>query len=181
MAMIARSVARRLLVAVVAAAGIAGLAAVSGTGIQGAKAQQQPSPAAVALSRQILELKGGLSIFDPVIVGVVEHHKNLLVQVNPTAASDLEPIAQRLRKDLQPRLTEVHDEIARGYAEQFTVAELKELLTFYKSPLGKKVIEGEPKALDTASGRVEAWAEKLASEVTATMRNEMKKKGHNLL
>jgi uncharacterized protein len=146
-----------------------------------AQAQQQPSTGAVSLARQILDLKGGVNMFDPVVVGVVEHNKNLILQANPTAGTDIETVANQLRKELEPRISEVHTEIARAYASQFTEQELKDLLAFYKTPLGRKVIEGEPKALDEAGNRVEAWADKLAAEVSGRMRAEMKKKGHNLL
>jgi len=169
--MIARFISRTLFVAVLAGFALA----------PAAQAQQKPSPAAIALARQIAEVKGGLTMFDPVVAGVVQHHTNLLAQGNPTATSDLNAYAKELYKELQPRVSEVHDQIARAYAEQFTVAELKELLAFYKSPLGQKVVEGEPKALDVATERVEAWAEKLAGEVTEKIRAEMKKRGHNLL
>jgi hypothetical protein len=142
---------------------------------------QQPSPAAVTTAKEVIQIKGGLNMFDPVINGVVEHHKNLLLQANPTAAKDLEEVAKRLRTELAPRVTEIQTEIARAYASQFTEQELKDALAFYKTPLGKKLIDAEPKALDEASKRVDAWASKFAEEVTGKLRAEMKKKGHNLL
>jgi hypothetical protein len=157
--------------------GVLSAAAISGA----AFAQAQPSPAAIATAREILEVKGGIGLFDTVISGVVEHHKNLLVQANPTASRDLEALAAQLRKELQPRTKDIQHEVSRAYAEQFTEAELKELLAFYKSPLGRKVSDSEPKALDLASKRVEDWAIKFAGEVTNRMRAEMKKKGHNLM
>ena len=43
--------------------------------------------------------------------------------------------------ELLPRRAEIHTEIARGYASQFTEQELKDVLAFYKTPLGKKLID----------------------------------------
>ena len=62
----------------------------------------------------------------------------------------------------------------------FTEQELKDILAFYKTPLGKKLIVEEPKGVDEATKRVDDWANKFAEEVLAKMRAEMKKKGHNL-
>ncbi len=166
----------RLVVRTLCAAAIGGLVT-----FHAAQAQQQPSAVSVSLAREVLELKGGLNIFDPVASGIVEHHKNLIVQVNPTAGQDAEVVAAQLRKEMQARVPEIQNEIARGYAEQFSEAELKELVAFYKTPLGRKVIDGEPKALDGATKRVDAWAEKVAAEVAAKMRAELKKRGHSLL
>ena len=72
-------------------------------------------------------------------------------------------------------------EIARGYASHFTEAELKDIVAFYKTPLGKKLINEEPEGLDEATKRVDAWSSKFADEVLTRIRAEMKKKGHNLL
>ena len=148
---------------------------------QDARAQAQPSPAAVALAREIVELKGATTMFDSVISGVIEYHKRVLLQANPTAAKDLEDVTAQLLKEFSPRRKEVQLEIARAYAGRFTEQELKDILAFYKTPLGKKLIVEEPKGVDDATKRVDAWAAKYAEDVLARMRTEMKKKGHNLL
>ena len=54
--------------------------------------------------------------------------------------------ADRARRGMRRARQELHDEVARGYASAFTEQDLKDLLDFYKTPLGKKIIESEPKA-----------------------------------
>jgi hypothetical protein len=149
--------------------------------IQSAPARaQEPSAATIALGREIVELKGGIGMFDTIIDGVLEHHRQMLVQVNPNISTDLGTIIQQLRTQYVPRLPQIHTEIGRAYAIQFTESELRQILAFYKTPLGKKLIEAEPKAIDEATKRVDAWATKFADEVMAKMRDELKKKGHSL-
>jgi hypothetical protein len=142
---------------------------------------QQPSAAAVALAKEVVELKGAITMFDAVVVGVIEHNKNLLLQVNPNLSRDINDVGTQLRNEYAGRRAEIHTEIARAYASQFTEQELRDAATFFKSPLGKKIIEAEPKALDEATRRVDAWSGKFAEEVMVKMRAEMRKKGHNLL
>jgi hypothetical protein len=147
----------------------------------GVRAQSaQPSAAAVALAKQIVDLKGATNMFDPVISGVVEHHKRLILSANPNLQRDLDEVSNRILKEFSPRVAEVQLEIARGYASRFTEQELKDILAFYKTPLGKKLITEEPKGVDEATRRVDAWAAKYAEEVLARIRAEMKKKGHAL-
>lgn len=149
---------------------------------QDARAQSvQPSAAAVALAKEIVELKGATTMFDSIIVGVIEYHKNILLQGNPTAQKDLDDVTRRLAAELAPRRSEVQMEVVRGYAGRFTEQELKEILAFYKTPIGRKLITEEPKGVDDATKRVDAWAAKYAEEVLAKIRAEMKKRGHNLL
>ena len=50
-----------------------------------------------------------------------------------------------MRKDLQPRFGELTNEIARLYATHFTEQELKDILAFYTSPAGKKMLSEQPR------------------------------------
>ena len=145
-----------------------------------AQTAAQPSAASVALAREVVEAKGALNMFDSVIVGVIEYHKNVLLQSNPNLQKDLNDVATRLSTEFAPRRANLHAEIARAYASRFTEQELKEILAFYKTPLGKKLIVEEPKGVDDATKRVDEWANKFAEEVLTRIRAEMKKKGHNL-
>jgi hypothetical protein len=145
-----------------------------------ASAQQQPSTAAVAMAKEVIELKGATSMFDSVIGGVIEFHKNNFLQVNPNLQRELDDVAGRLRTEYEPRKAEIQLEIARAYASRFTEQELKDALAFYKTPLGAKLVAEEPKAVDEATKRVDAWAGKYAEDALAKFRAEMRKKGHNL-
>ena len=146
---------------------------------QGAQAQQQPSAAAVALATQLLELKGGLGAYDPAIDGVIVHHKGVLLQINPNLAKDINDVEQLMRKEGAARREELHKEIALGYASAFTEQELKDMIAFYKTPLGKRIIEQEPKAGEESTKRAQVWIDKYAENVIAKMRGEMRKRGHN--
>ena len=143
-----------------------------------AQAAKQPSAAAVGLAREIVEAKGALSMFDTVINGVIEYHKGVMLQSNPLLQKDLDEVAGRLRTEFTPRTKDVQNQIVLGYASRFTEPELKEILAFFKTPIGKKLIVEESAAVDEATKRVDAWASKFAEEVLARMRAEMNKKGH---
>ena len=53
-----------------------------------------------------------------------------------------------MRTDLQPRFAELTDEVARLYAANFTEQELKDILAFYKTTAGKKLLTTQPKIVD---------------------------------
>jgi hypothetical protein len=63
---------------------------------------------------------------------------------------------------------------------RFTEQELKDVLAFYKSPVGRKVITQEPVILDQFGSNVEEWGNKLADEVIAKFRGEMRKRGKEI-
>jgi hypothetical protein len=146
-----------------------------------ASTQQTPSSAAIATAKEVIILKmGGMGLWEPVVPGVVEQAKNVFLQMNPMLFRDLNEVAARLRSELAPRQAELSDEIARLYAARFTEQELRDVLAFYRSTLGRKVIAEEPKVLDAGMTYAQNWANKLSEEVLAKIRAEMKKKGHDL-
>jgi hypothetical protein len=141
---------------------------------------QQPSPAALAAARDLMEAKGIKHLVEPVVVGVVEQTKSVILQTNPGLGKDLDEVGAQLRAEYAPRTAEMANEIVLLCAQRFTEQERKEALAFYKTPTGKKLLEEEPKILDETYGRIQQWAGRLQGEVMGRVRTEMKKRGHNL-
>ena len=146
----------------------------------GIAAAQQPTPAAVSMAKEVLDVKGGFAMFEPLVPGVIETAKNVFLQQSPNLQKDLNEAAATLRTQLAPRTAELKEEIAKLYAAQFTEAELKEVLTFFKSPVGKKLLQEEPRFVEGSLGRAQDWSNRLSEEVMVKIRAEMKKKGHTL-
>ncbi|MCX7314867.1 MAG: DUF2059 domain-containing protein [Alphaproteobacteria bacterium] len=162
------------------AIGAAAIACVvlQGASIEAARAQQPPTAAAIGLAAQLLEIKGGLAAFDPAVDGVIISHRNTLLQINPNLAKDIDAVVVMMRADSPARRKEMQTEIAKGYASAFSEQDLRDIIVFYKTPLGKKMVENEPKAGEESTSRAAAWIEKYAEAMMQRMRAEMKKKGH---
>jgi hypothetical protein len=141
---------------------------------------QQPSAAAVALAREVVVARGAGGMTEPLVRGVIETVKNSFVPTNPNLTRELNDVATTLHKELDGKSSEVLEQIARAYATRFTEQELKDLLVFYKTPLGQKFIREEPNAIDDGLKRAQQWADTFADTVMARMRSEMQKKGHQL-
>lgn len=139
-----------------------------------------PSPTAILVAKQIVEAKGVKHIFEPLIRGVVDKTKNMFMQTNFMWAKDLNEVAAIEQKKYAPRVEELVDATAHIYAAHFTEQELKDLLAFYKSPIGQKALVEEPKVLEEALANGGTWGDKLSEEVIASMRDEMKKRGHDM-
>ena len=141
---------------------------------------QQPSAPAIATAKEIVTVTGATTLFNPLIAGVVEQAKILFLQQNPALSKDLNEIATKMRSDLAPRFQELVNDVAKNYATSFTEQELKDILAFYKTPAGKKLISDQPKVVDASLKFAQTWANTLSEQVIAKMRDELKKKGHAL-
>ena len=145
-----------------------------------AQAQSPVSANAIALAREIIVAKASTSGFDTVGPSVIERVKSLFLQTNPTLFRDLNEVSAKLRADYAARFAEPVNEAAKIYASRFTEQELKDILAFYKSPAGKKVVVQEPLIIQESMSSLDQWASKLSDEIIAKFRAEMKKKGHDL-
>ena len=138
---------------------------------------QQPTAAAIASAKELVTITGATTLFNPLIAGVVEQAKLLFLQQNPTQSKELNEIAAKIRADLQPRFVELSNEVAKIYATHFSEQELKDLLAFYKTPAGKKLIIEQPKVADESLKFAQTWANTLSDQVIGMMRQELKKRG----
>jgi hypothetical protein len=132
------------------------------------------------LAREVITIKGANSMTDPLVRGVIESVKNTFVPTNPNLTHELNDVATALHKELDGRSSEVMEQMAQAYAARFTEQDLKDLLVFYKTPLGQKFIREEPLALEDGLKRAQKWADAFADTVMTRMRSEMQKKGHQL-
>ena len=154
-------------------------AALMGFAVVGAQAQN-PTAGAVAAARELIQTKGGGAMFEPAIPGVVESTKNTFLPTNPNLSRELNEVAAQLRKEYEAKKAEIVYEVAIVYAKHFTEQELKDMVAFYRSPLGQKMLKEEPIALDESFKRAQDWTIEFADVVMARFRAEMKKRGHPL-
>src|SRR6202000_16862 len=95
----------------------------------------------------------------------VERTKLTLLQSNLNYQKDLNEVAIKVAKDLAGREKEIGDQIAKIYAQHFSAQELKDLVTWYNSPLGKKTIEQEPEIFAAARGFIDSWSQSFSEEI----------------
>jgi hypothetical protein len=159
---------------------VAALVALTAVGIAGPAAPQSPSPGSILIAKQIVQLKGVDSMMDPIARGIVEKVKNVVMQTNFMFQKDINEVTDQLHKEFDGRSAELVDLTARNYATRFSEPELKQILTFYQSPVGKKMIVQEPQVIDESLKQADGWADNLSVDVMAKMRSELKKRGHDI-
>ena len=141
---------------------------------------QNPTAGAVASARELIRAKGGGAMFEPAVPGVVESTKNSFLPTNPNLSRELNDVAAQLRREYEAKKAELVYEVAIVYAKHFTEQELKDLVVFYRSPLGQKMLKEEPLALDQGMKRAQDWSQDFSEAVLMRIRTEMAKKGHPL-
>lgn len=145
-----------------------------------APAAKPASPAAIAAAKEILTLKNASAMYASAVPNLVEQTKNVLLQSNLNYQKDLNEVAVIVAKALAGREKEIGDGMAQIYANEFTEQELKDLVIFYKSALGQKLLANEPRAIQSSMGYMNQWAQSFAEVINGQFRAEMKKRGKDI-
>ena len=151
-----------------------------------AGAQQQPpplkdaSPAAIAAAKEILAMKNASAMYASAVPNIVQQTKDTLLQSNLNYQKDLNEVAVIVAQKLAGREKEIGEGMAKVYANEFTEQELKDLVTFYKSPLGQKLLTSEPRAIQFSMSYMNQWAQVFAETVNGEFRAEMRKRGKQI-
>jgi hypothetical protein len=149
-------------------------------GAQQAAPLKPGSPAAIAAAKDILTMKNATAMYASAVPNIVEQTKNALIQSNLNYQKDLGEVAVIVAKSLAGREKEIGDGMAQIYANDFTEQELKDLVSFYKSPLGQKLLSTEPRAIQSSMAYMNQWAQAFAETVNAQFRAEMRKRGKQI-
>jgi hypothetical protein len=154
------------------------------TGV-GAQAQKPPAPkgpppsaAQIQLARDIIDASGAARAFDSIIPSIMSQAYASFLQQNPDLQKPLVESITAIRGDFEKRQPEIVALMAQAYASHFTEAELQELIGFYRSPVGKKLVAELPAVLEESFARAREWGAKVSEEFIAAVRAEMKKRGH---
>jgi hypothetical protein len=167
---------------ILSAAGLALGLALTGVpaGAQQPPSAKQASPAAVAAPKEILALKNANAMYASAVPNIVQQTKDQLMRSNLNYQKDLNEVAVVIAQKLVGREKEIGEGMAKVYAGEFTEQELKDLVTFYKSPLGQKLLSTEPKAIQMSMGVMNQWAQAFAETVNGEFRAEMRKRGKEI-
>jgi len=165
------------------AAGLAlalAMAALPAAAQQAAAPPKAASPGAIAAAKEILAMKNASAMYQNAVPNIVQHTKDTLLQSNINYQKDLNEVAVIVAKDLAGREKEIGEGMAQIYASEFTEQELKDLVTFYKSPLGQKLLANEPRAIQSSMAYMNQWAQQFGEIVNGEFRAEMRKRGKQI-
>lgn len=145
-----------------------------------AHAQSAPSAAHIKLATEVVDASGGSRSFDRVIPQLFQQTYSTYLAQNPDLTKDLTESLAALIPEFEKRKEEILVFLARAFADKFSEAELKELLAFYRSPTGKKLVEQQSAILQDAFQKTQEWGAKVSQELIDRLKAEMKKRGHTI-
>ena len=143
-----------------------------------ARADQAVDPQAVAAAKKILEVTHASAMGDQVMTQMMKIFTNSLTQTNPGHGQEVADILNAiLVPAFHDELPGMLDEAALTYARHFTTTELNQLLVFYKTPIGQKMITEMPGIAHDQMAVGQAFAQKIVADVRPKLLEMIKQKG----
>lgn len=141
---------------------------------------KQSTPAAIGYAKEILTMKNVAVMYSGAVPGIIEKTKTGLLQQYLNYQKDLDEVALVVAKQFAGGEKEIGEGMAQIYAAEFTEQELKDLVTFYKTPLGQKLLTAEPTAINGSLQYMQQWAQQFGVIVNGQFKAEMKKRGKDI-
>jgi hypothetical protein len=133
----------------------------------------------LAAARELATITGITQLFDRMLPQFGAQIRQVAV-TRPELTKDLDQVLESLNSELEQQKVQVTAATARVYASRFSEAELKEIVAFFKTPIGQKYTRLTPFILDDVSLETQRWAEQVSEYVMTRVRAEMGKRGHQM-
>lgn len=143
-------------------------------------AAQTPPPDQLKAAREVIEVSGAASSLNNIVPIFMDEAKQTFTRTRPEIAKDLTEVLAQIAPEFEKRRDQLMDEIAIVYAQRFTGQELVEIKAFYQSPTGAKLVKNLPGVLQQSFEKTEAWSRKMSQDIVARLRQEMRKRGHEI-
>lgn len=108
----------------------------------------------------LMQLSGSQALADQTLLLVTRQAEELLAHENPGREAEVTAL---VRDHFLPEARAALPELSRGiaglYAAHFTLAELDQMIAFYKTPAGRKLVALSPTILQQSLSLGQAWAE----------------------
>ncbi|MDJ0932712.1 DUF2059 domain-containing protein [Breoghania sp.] len=140
--------------------------------------QENFSKEHLAAARAAIEGGNAFRSFDDILPVIADKTRTLFIRTNPSATKVIDEVTNEVALKLANRRPELDHTIMKVWARRFTTEELKEIATFYRSPVGKKFADLGPELTALSIGAAKQWGDVISTEMVTRVREELNKRGY---
>ncbi len=132
--------------------------------------------------RKLIKVSGNADSILLSLQGFYDNRLTLIIQRNrPDLSKEtLKPLRQQWRDEIERNVQEpggLLDYIISIYNSHFTHQEIKDWLSFYESPLGKKIKSIQPSMREESNLATERWSRRIDPVLYEWLKERLKKEG----
>jgi len=136
------------------------------------------NPEALKLSRELIEVIHANALGDQMLKQFVKAFSDGLNRSNPGKAKEVEDLLEQVFvPEFRKSMPQLLDQSAHVYALNFSVEELKEILAFYHSAIGTKMIDRMPEILREQAEISQVFMRSIMPGIESKMEEAIKARG----
>lgn len=136
------------------------------------------TPEALAAARELLQVTGAAALADTTMTQTSQQITAALAQSSGKPAAEVQQIVEDvLMPEFRARLPELMTFTAELWASQMSAAELRELIVFYQTPLGKRLTEVTPTVATQSALFGMRWGQEVGLSALNKHRETLRSRG----
>ena len=148
--------------------------------LSGPALAQSPAADAEAAARELVTTIKLGDQFKALLPMIFKSIKPAIVQNRPDVDHDFDALVPIVQQKMSARISELEDAVAVVYASNFSAAELRDLIAFYKTPTGQKLLEKTPSIAQQTMAAGQKFGQSAGAEAQKEMTDQLRNKGHAL-
>ena len=142
-----------------------------------ADAQGAPDPDANAAAKELVVTMGFTDQFKTMLPRMMQVIKPAALSGRPEMEREFDVMSAVIIKAASARVDEITDQMVQVYARHFSADELRQLTTFYRTPVGQKVLQTLPAVSQESMAIGQNWGRTVGAEMQSKVNEELRKRG----
>lgn len=144
-----------------------------------AQAQQEISPEHLAKAREYVDMTDSAQVYERTLVEMGLRVMRLMIQEDPSLRDPLINALQTVYDGYLEDRDPLYNQFARIYAIRFSVEELDQILAFYDTEVGQKLLEQNQTINEDLQTVLTVWSRNTSNEFLSRVRAELREGGYN--
>ncbi|AMJ59317.1 DUF2059 domain-containing protein [Bosea sp. PAMC 26642] len=138
------------------------------------------TPTHIQLARDLIQITGLSGSFDAIYPEFRKETQQLVSSTRPEMLKDSNEVVAALKPEADKKRDEIMTSAAVIFAQKMPEADIKEIVSFFRSPVGQRYNLTRNQALDEIFGVLQPWSVQTSNFLFDRFAEEMRKRGHKL-
>jgi|TARA_A100001391_G_scaffold190664_4_gene163378 hypothetical protein len=144
-----------------------------------ANAQQEISPEHLAKAREYVDMTDSAQLYERTLVEMGLRVMRLMIQEDPSLRDPLINALQTVYDGYLVDRDPLYDQFARIYAIRFSLEELQQIVDFYETPVGQRLLSQNAGINEDLQLALGVWSRNTSNEFLSRVRAELRNQGYN--
>jgi len=131
-------------------------------------------------ARDLIDVTGVTGSLEGIYTEFSDRTRQIVGVTRPEMIKDMNEVIVSLKGEADKKLAEINTTAVEIFARKMPEADIKEVVAFFKSPVGQRYNAARPLAIEELYNKLEAWSVETSNFLFDRFTQEMRKRGHQM-